>query len=49
MLVAGETASRASAGVGYLSPSHFSRGYRAAYGRSPAADAAALRARMRAS
>lgn len=49
MLVAGETASRASAGVGYLSPSHFSRDYRAAYGRSPAADTAELRVRMRAS
>ncbi|WP_284250339.1 AraC family transcriptional regulator [Litorihabitans aurantiacus] len=44
MLAEGKTATMAGAGVGYLSPSHFSRDYRAAYGTSPGADAAHLRA-----
>jgi AraC-like DNA-binding protein len=45
----GDTAAHAAAAVGYVSASHFSRDYRAAYGRSPASDAAELRERMRAS
>ncbi|QCR18427.1 AraC family transcriptional regulator [Agrococcus sp. SGAir0287] len=41
MLVHGETAAQAGNAVGYVSASHFSRDYRAAYGVPPAADARA--------
>ncbi len=44
MAVEGGSAAQASARVGYVSASHFSRDYRAAYGRPPATDGAALRA-----
>ena len=47
MIVDGDSAAQASARVGYVSASHFSRDYRAAYGRPPAADSAALRTHMR--
>lgn len=43
MVVHGDTAARAAAVVGFRSVSHFSRDYREAYGRPPAADAVAVR------
>ncbi|WP_060915335.1 AraC family transcriptional regulator [Microbacterium oleivorans] len=49
LIADGDTAAQAGATVGYISASHFSRDYRAAYGRSPASDATDLRERMRAS
>lgn len=49
LIAEGDTAAQAAAAVGYVSASHFSRDYRAAYGRSPASDATELRERMRAS
>ncbi|CAL4860351.1 AraC family transcriptional regulator [Microbacterium sp. MM2322] len=49
LITDGDTAAQAGATVGYVSASHFSRDYRAAYGRSPASDATELRERMRAS
>ncbi|MCU1407314.1 MAG: AraC family transcriptional regulator [Glaciihabitans sp.] len=47
MLVEGDSAAQAAGAVGYISASHFSRDYRAAYEVSPAADAADWRRRMR--
>ncbi|MBE1878196.1 AraC family transcriptional regulator [Myceligenerans sp. TRM 65318] len=47
MVVLGESAGQAAGAVGYLSASHFSRDYRAAYDATPAADAARVRARLR--
>ncbi|WP_420367243.1 AraC family transcriptional regulator [Curtobacterium sp. L1-20] len=46
MVVHGDTAARAAAAVGFRSASHFSRDYREAYGRPPAADAVAARAQL---
>ncbi len=43
MVVHGDTAARAAAAVGFRSASHFSRDYREAYGRPPAADAVVVR------
>ncbi|GMA33754.1 hypothetical protein GCM10025875_37460 [Litorihabitans aurantiacus] len=48
MVVDGLSAAQASVRVGYLSASHFSRDYRATYGRPPGADGTALRAQLRA-
>ncbi len=47
MVVLGESAGQAATAVGYLSASHFSRDYRAAYDTTPAADATRVRARLR--
>lgn len=46
MVVHGDTAARAAAAVGFRSASHFSRDYREAYGRPPAADAVVARAQL---
>ncbi len=46
MVVHGDTAARAAAVVGFRSASHFSRDYREAYGRPPAADAVVVRAQL---
>jgi AraC-like DNA-binding protein len=46
MVVHGDTAAQAAAVVGYRSASHFSRDYRAAYGRPPAEDAAVARTQL---
>ncbi len=46
MVVHGDTAARAAAAVGFRSASHFSRDYREAYGRPPAADAVVTRAQL---
>ncbi|MBP1300786.1 AraC family transcriptional regulator [Curtobacterium sp. 1310] len=46
MVVHGETAARAAAAVGFRSASHFSRDYREAYGRPPAADAVVVRGQL---
>lgn len=46
MVVHGDTAARAASEVGYRSASHFSRDYREAYGRPPAADAVMARAQL---
>ena len=46
MVVHGDTAARAASAVGFRSASHFSRDYREAYGRPPAADAVAARAQL---
>ncbi len=46
MVVHGDTAARAAAAVGFRSASHFSRDYREAYGRPPAADAVAVRGQL---
>lgn len=46
MVVHGDTAARAAAAVGFRSASHFSRDYRQAYGRPPAADAVVARAQL---
>ncbi|MFJ3380299.1 AraC family transcriptional regulator N-terminal domain-containing protein [Curtobacterium sp. NPDC090217] len=46
MVVHGDTAARAATAVGFRSASHFSRDYREAYGRPPAADAVAARAQL---
>lgn len=46
MVVRGDTAARAATAVGFRSASHFSRDYREAYGRPPAADAVAARAQL---
>lgn len=46
MVVHGDTAARAAAAVGFRSASHFSRDYREAYGRPPAADAVVVRGRL---
>lgn len=45
MVVHGDTAARAAA-VGFRSASHFSRDYREAYGRPPAADAVVARGQL---
>lgn len=47
MVVLGEAAAQAASAVGYRSASHFSRDYRHLYGRTPAADAAHTRLRLR--
>lgn len=46
MVVHGDAAARAASVVGFRSASHFSRAYREAYGRPPAADAVAARAQL---
>ncbi|WP_144759721.1 AraC family transcriptional regulator [Curtobacterium sp. 9128] len=46
MVVHGETAAGAAAAVGFRSASHFSRDYREAYGRPPAADAVVAREQL---
>ncbi|OII13113.1 transcriptional regulator [Curtobacterium sp. MCBA15_009] len=46
MVLHAETAARAAAAVGYRSASHFSRDYREAYGRPPAADALVAREQL---
>lgn len=46
MVVHGDTAARAASEVGYRSASHFSRDYREAYGRPPAADAVMAREQL---
>ncbi|MFJ3028006.1 AraC family transcriptional regulator N-terminal domain-containing protein [Curtobacterium sp. NPDC087080] len=46
MVVHGDTAARAAAAVGFRSASHFSRDYREAYGRPPAADAVVVRGQL---
>ncbi|UBQ03684.1 AraC family transcriptional regulator [Curtobacterium sp. TXMA1] len=46
MVVHGDTAAQAAAAVGFRSASHFSRDYREAYGRPPAADAVVVRAQL---
>ncbi len=46
MVVHGDTAARAAAAVGFRSASHFSRDYREAYGRPPAADAVMVRGQL---
>jgi AraC-like DNA-binding protein len=46
MVVRGDTAAQAAAAVGYRSASHFSRDYRDAYGRPPAADALVAREQL---
>lgn len=46
MVVHGDTAARAAAVVGFRSASHFSREYREAYGRPPAADAVVVRGQL---
>ena len=46
MVVLGDSAAQAASAVGYRSPSHFSRDYRAAYGRPPAEDAVIARAQL---
>ncbi|MDM7891402.1 AraC family transcriptional regulator [Curtobacterium caseinilyticum] len=46
MVVHGDTAARAAAVVGFRSASHFSRDYREAYGRPPAADAVVVRGQL---
>jgi AraC-like DNA-binding protein len=46
MVVHGDTAARAASVVGFRCASHFSRDYREAYGRPPAADAVAARAQL---
>lgn len=46
MVLHADTAARAAAAVGYRSASHFSRDYREAYGRPPAADAVAAREQL---
>lgn len=46
MVVHGDTAARAAAAVGFRSASHFSRDYREAYGRPPAADAVVARTQL---
>ncbi|MFJ5145688.1 AraC family transcriptional regulator N-terminal domain-containing protein [Curtobacterium sp. NPDC088465] len=46
MVVHGDTAARAAAAVGFRSASHFSRDYREAYGRPPAADAVMVRGHL---
>lgn len=48
MIVRGDSAGYAAEAVGYKSASHFSRDYLAAYGRSPARDAAQVRDELRA-
>lgn len=48
MVLLDESAAQAARAVGYVSPSHFSRDYRAAYDTTPAADATEVRALMRA-
>jgi AraC-like DNA-binding protein len=42
----GDTAAQAAATVGFRSASHFSRDYREAYGRPPAADAVVVRGQL---
>lgn len=46
MVVHGDTAARAAVAVGFRSASHFSRDYREAYGRPPAADAVVVRGQL---
>ncbi|MFJ4297610.1 AraC family transcriptional regulator N-terminal domain-containing protein [Curtobacterium sp. NPDC089689] len=46
MVLHADSAARAAAAVGYRSASHFSRDYREAYGRPPAADAVAAREQL---
>ncbi|MDR6572459.1 AraC-like DNA-binding protein [Curtobacterium sp. 320] len=46
MVLHADTAARAAAAVGYRSASHFSRDYREAYGRPPAADAVVAREQL---
>ncbi|WP_336697148.1 AraC family transcriptional regulator [Curtobacterium sp. USHLN213] len=46
MVLHADTAARAAAAVGYRSASHFSRDYREAYGRPPAADAVMAREQL---
>ncbi|MGN8050596.1 AraC family transcriptional regulator [Curtobacterium sp. 22159] len=46
MVLHGDTAARAASAVGFRSASHFSRDYRRAYGRPPAADAVAAREQL---